>query len=99
MPALEGRVLCVREPALLAVGLIRRRDDDLPDRGRPTYRFEKTPGSLDIGLKSRQRAAIRDTHNCLSGEMKDGFDLVLGERPLEKRYVLHAAVNDVDTFG
>ena len=87
MPALQRRALVVGQLLLVAVGLVRRGDDDLLDRRAAAAGLQQRPGALDVGLEGGDRVAVGDADDGLRRQVDDGVDLVLAERAFEQSLV------------
>ena len=81
---------------LVAIGLVRRRDDDLRDLGAAPAGFQQRPCPLDVGLERRDGVAVGDADDGLRRQMKDGVDLMFAQRPLQQRLVAHVAAHQFD---
>ncbi len=94
--AFERRVLGVRKLLVVAVGLVGGGEHDLLHRRVVPAGLEQGPGARDVRLERRDRAAVRDSHDRLSGEVKDGVHLVFGDGALEQRLVADVAPHHAD---
>src|ERR1700720_4570518 len=84
---------------LIAVGLIRGRDNNRRDLWRAAAGLEQIPGALDIGGESRNRVAIGDPDNGLGRQMKDDLDFVLAENSLDEIAVGNIAAHGIDLLN
>jgi hypothetical protein len=77
--SLSGEVFRVRQIFIDPIGFIRRRDDDLFDRGRAAAGFEQIPSAANVRFKCRTGLRLAMPTIVCAARWKNRLDFILAD--------------------